>query len=138
MSRLDKIHASVKNALVKEGWRITDDPYKITYEDVTLYADLAAENPIAAEREGRKIVVEIKSFLGPSHMQNLKLAIGQYDIYRTLLQVTAPERELYLAIDHGVYANFFSREAIKLIVSKAQMSIVTVDVAAEEVVTWTR
>ncbi|WP_322874233.1 element excision factor XisH family protein [Microcystis aeruginosa] len=28
-----------------------------------MFADLAAERPLAAERNGRKIVVEIKSFL---------------------------------------------------------------------------
>jgi hypothetical protein len=29
MARLDKIHNAVKNALVKDGWDITDDPYTI-------------------------------------------------------------------------------------------------------------
>ncbi|MFM7715875.1 MAG: element excision factor XisH family protein [Microcystis sp.] len=33
------------------------------YKDAELFADLAAEKPLAAERNGRKIVVEIKSFL---------------------------------------------------------------------------
>ncbi|WP_080605428.1 element excision factor XisH family protein [Microcystis aeruginosa] len=33
------------------------------YKDVELFADLAAEKPLAAERNRRKIVVEIKSFL---------------------------------------------------------------------------
>lgn len=50
-------HNEVKNALIKDGWTITDDPYIIKYEDAELYADLAAEKPIAAERQGQKIVV---------------------------------------------------------------------------------
>jgi hypothetical protein len=62
----DIIHEAVKNALVKDGWTITADPYTIEYEDVTLFADLGAERPLAAERAGRKIVVEVKSFLSPS------------------------------------------------------------------------
>ena len=63
----DTYRHAVKNALLKDGWTITADPYFIQYEDAELYADLAAEKPIAAERQGQKIVVEIKSFSGRSH-----------------------------------------------------------------------
>ncbi len=31
MPRKDEIHEAVKNALVKDGWTITADPYVITY-----------------------------------------------------------------------------------------------------------
>jgi hypothetical protein len=55
-----------------------------------LYADLAAERPIAAERGGQKIVVEVKSFVGTSKLQDLKEALGQYDIYFYLLAETEP------------------------------------------------
>ncbi len=63
MPAKDIYHNEVKNALIKDGWTITDDPYFIKYEDAELYADQAAEKPIAAERQGQKIVVEIKSFV---------------------------------------------------------------------------
>lgn len=63
MPAKDTYHHAVKNALLKDGWTITADPYLIKYEDAELYADLAAEKPIAAERQGQKIVVEIKSFI---------------------------------------------------------------------------
>jgi len=57
MSKLDKIHDAVKNALIKDGWAITADPFRIEFEEYRLYADLAAERPIAAERGGEKIDV---------------------------------------------------------------------------------
>ena len=66
MPAKDTYHHAVKNSLLKDGWTITADPYFIQYEDAELYADLAAEKPIAAERQGQKIVVEIKSFIGRS------------------------------------------------------------------------
>ena len=50
MPKLDIIHNAVKNALINDGWAITDDPYIIQYRRTTLYADLGAERPIAAER----------------------------------------------------------------------------------------
>ena len=66
MPARDLYHDAVKSALIKEGWLILADPYRIRYKDLDLYADLAAERPIAAERDDQKIVVEIKSFVGRS------------------------------------------------------------------------
>lgn len=76
MPAKDIYHNEVKNALIKDGWTITDDPYFIKYEDAELYADLAAEKPIAAERQGQKIVVEIKSFVGKSLMYDFHVGPG--------------------------------------------------------------
>jgi hypothetical protein len=53
----DVIREAVKNALIKDGWTITADPYIITYGDDKLYVDLAAERALAAERDGHKIAV---------------------------------------------------------------------------------
>jgi XisH protein len=94
----DLYHDAVKSALIKDGWNILADPYRIQYKDLDLYADLAAERPFAAEREGQKIVVEIKSFVGRSLVTDFHLAIGQYKVYQVLLSETASEYDLYLAI----------------------------------------
>lgn len=42
MPAKDIYHNAVTSALVKDGWTITADPYRILYEDAELYADLAA------------------------------------------------------------------------------------------------
>jgi hypothetical protein len=34
---------------------VTHDPYKIEYEETTLFADLGIERPIAAEKAGQQI-----------------------------------------------------------------------------------
>jgi hypothetical protein len=136
MPKLDFIHRSVKNALIADGWRVTDDPYIIEYLKTRLYADLGAEKAIAAERGEQKIVIEVKSFLGASKFQDLKEALGQYDIYRYLLEETAPERKLYVAISNEAYSNFFSQEVIKLILDKHQLPLIIVDINQEEVLKW--
>jgi Holliday junction resolvase-like predicted endonuclease len=59
----DHFHDTVRNALEKEGWTITDDPYEVSIGDVDFEIDLAAEM-LAAERAGEKIAVEIKSVIG--------------------------------------------------------------------------
>lgn len=136
MPRLDSIHRAVKSALVKDGWIITADPYKIRYEEITLYADLAAEKPIAAERSGQKIRVEVKNLVGLSKLQDLKEALGQYDIYFYLMQETEPKRKLYVAVSEKAYKDFFNRKAIQLIINRHRLPLIVVDVDTEELVTW--
>jgi hypothetical protein len=137
MPAKDIYHNAVKNALVKDGWTITADPYSIKYEDAELYADLAAEKPIAAEKQGQKIVVEIKSFVGRSQMYDFHLALGQYMVYRKLIQLTAPEYTLYLAIDDVVYKDFFQRKSIQVITNENQLLLMVVEMDREEILQWT-
>lgn len=137
MPKLDIIHNAVKNALTKDGWTITHDPFIIEYKELTLYADLAAERTIAAEREGRKIVVEVKSFVGASKIQDLKIGLGQYEIYVSLLEITDPNRKLYLAISEKVYDEFFTLESIQVIINRLQVPLLVVNPETEEIVKWT-
>lgn len=99
----DLIHDAVKKALKNDGWTVTHEQYSVRYKTLKLTVDLAAERTIAAERAGRKIAVEVKSFLSPSPVQDLKLAFGQYVVYLGILEVIEPERKLYLAVNHTVY-----------------------------------
>lgn len=138
MATQDTIHDAVKNALIKDGWTITHDPYVIKFEEVTLYADLGAERVIAAESNGIKIIVEIKSFVSPSPIQDIKVAMGQHDLYQGFLEVLAPERKLFLAISKKVYDRFFQQKAIQFIVQRYQLPLLIVDVENEEIVKWTK
>jgi XisH protein len=74
----DLFHNAVKQALLKEEWIITADPLVIRIERVKLEIDLAAEKVVAAEKAGRKIAVEIKSFLNPSTITDFHAALGQF------------------------------------------------------------
>ena len=136
MPAKDIYHDAVKSALIKDGWTITADPYKIKYKDAELFADLSAEKPIAAEQNGRKIVVEIKSFLSPSPMKDFELALGQYILYRNLINLTEPEYKIYLAIKESTYQNFFTRDSIKEIVQLNQILMIVVNVEKEEILQW--
>ncbi|NCS42518.1 MAG: XisH protein [Microcystis aeruginosa BS11-05] len=129
-------HEAVKNALIKDGWSILADPYKIKYKDAELFADLAAEKPLAAERNGRKIVVEIKSFLSPSPMRDFEIALGQYILYRNLISLTEPEYQIYLAIKDSIYENFFQRESIQDIVKINQLLLLVVEMEKEKILQW--
>ena len=78
MPAKDKFHDAVRNALINDGWTITDDSLTLKFGETELYVDLGAEKVLAAEKEGRKIAVEIKSFLGKSIIAETQDAIGQF------------------------------------------------------------
>jgi hypothetical protein len=58
----DVFHDVVKNALLKEGWTITD-PLRLKIGPVEMAIDLGGDRLVAATRQGEKIAVEVKSFL---------------------------------------------------------------------------
>jgi hypothetical protein len=134
----DKIHNAVKNALVNDGWKITADPYYVKDKKGTLEleADLAAERPLAAEKGNRKIVVEIKSFLGRSLITEFYTARGQYLTYLHLLKGSEPETELFLAVSHLVFNDFFQLDTIQDMLREDEMSMLVVNIACEEVLQW--
>ncbi|BDA67097.1 fdxN element excision controlling factor XisH-like protein [Rivularia sp. IAM M-261] len=136
MPAKDAIHDFVKNALIKDGWTITSENYTIRYEEIKLFADLTAERPLVAERSGQKIIVEIKSFLGTSPMRDLEEAVGQYIIYRNLLEALESDYDIYLAINQRVYITFFEKKAIQLIVQQNQIRLIVVDIENEVITQW--
>ena len=132
----DIYHDKVKTALEKDNWTITDEFFRLSIGSRSVYIDLGAEKVIAAEKEGHKIAVEIKSFLSPSPVQDLENALGQYILYRDGLQRSQPERILYLAITESVYLDFFQEEIAKMVVENNQLKLVIFDPETEEIVQW--
>jgi len=92
MAAKDIYHDKAKNALIKDGWKITHDPLRLSWGSKDMYVDLGAEQILAAERSGQKIAVEVKSFVGLSEMEDTEKALGQYLLYRSVLARTEPGR----------------------------------------------
>jgi hypothetical protein len=136
MPAKDTYHEAVKQALIKDGWIITADPYPIKYAEIKLFADLAGEKNLAASKKGKQIVIEIKSFLSRSPMRDFETALGQYLMYKALLAVKNPEQQLYLAISQTVYEDFFQQVAIKLILETYHVSLLIVNLEQEEILQW--
>ena len=87
MPARDQYHQTVRQALEKDGWTITHDPYRLKLaRKKYLYIDLGAEQLIAAEKDIQKIAVEIKSFRSASDMKDLEEAVGQFVLYEHLLK----------------------------------------------------
>lgn len=132
----DIYHDTVKTALEKDEWIITNELFRYTIGSRSVYIDLMAEKLLVAEREGRKIAVEIKSFLSPSPVNDLENALGQYILYRDTLERLEPERILYLAIREEVYTDFFKEEIAQMVVENNHLKLIIFDSEKEEVVRW--
>ena len=136
MPSKDSIHDVVKQALIKDGWIITHDPFVIRLGTMRTYADLGAERPFAAEKAGRKIAVEIKSFTGRSPIYDLEQALGQFAPYRALLAEVEPERQIYLAVSTPIFSSLFNTLAGQVIMRELKLSLCVVNLATQEVDQW--
>ncbi|MBD2677872.1 MULTISPECIES: XisH family protein [Nostoc] len=136
MSAKDAFHTVVKTALEKDGWLITHDPYTLQAGTLELYIDLGAEKVIAAERQGQKIAVEIKSFLSPSKITELYAALGQFIIYRIALLEQEASRTLYLAVPSTVYNDFFILPFIQSVIKTNQLCLLIYNIEQEAIEEW--
>ena len=136
MPAKDIFHEQVKRALEKEGWIVTHDPLPIAAGSVEMSIDLGAEKLIAAEKEGKKIAVEVKSFLGKSAIYEFHLALGQFINYRLALKEKESPRVLYLAVPLITYREFFSRQFIQTAVEYNQINLLIYNPDKEVIVEW--
>ena len=133
----DIYHDTVVRALRADGWRITHDPLFLSYGGRDIYIDLGAERVLlAAERGEQKIAVETKSFLGLSPLHDLQEAVGQYQVYRSVLGEIAPERQLYLAVPQRVHEGILTERFGQLILQSLHLCLIVFNEQQERIILW--
>jgi hypothetical protein len=136
MSRKDRFHELVKQALIQTGWKITDDPLYLSIGNVNIQIDLAAEPLIAATKDNRKIAVEVKSFISASQITDFYSALGQYLTYRVALQLQEPDRELYLAVPEPTYDKLFQEVLVQEVFQFYPTKIIVYSQITQEIESW--
>ena len=136
MAAKDRFHDAVKQALQKEEWVITADPLILKIDKVKFEIDLAAEKVFAAEKAGQKIAVEIKSFLNTSAVTDFHSALGQFLNYRLGLQMTEPDRTLYLAIPIDIFESFFQERFTQEAIRQYQVKLIVYEPIQEVIIEW--
>jgi XisH protein len=132
----DIYHNTVKTALQKDGWVITHDPFPLQIGKKRLSADLGAERLISAENSTQKIVVEVKSFVGRSDVKDLEQALGQYVLYRQILDEMGVERTLYLAIPRPTFISVFTIELGQVLLKNGIVKLIVFDDESEAILEW--
>ncbi|MEG4987563.1 element excision factor XisH family protein [Microcoleus sp. BR0-C5] len=136
MPAKDIYHDTVKRALQKDGWIITHDPFPLQIGRKRLSADLGAERLINAEKGTQKIVVEVKSFVGRSDVKDLEQALGQYILYRQVLNEMQIDRNLYLAISEEVFNSVFTIELGQILLKNNLVKLLVFDKKSEAILQW--
>jgi len=136
MAASDVFEEAVKSALSKDGWRITDDPLTLSYGGKEVYVDLGAERIIGAEKGGQRIAVEVKSFIGHSDVKDLRDALGQYVMYRHILDALSSDRLLFLAVSAEVFAGLFTSPFGHLFVERESLNLIVFNPNEEVITKW--
>jgi XisH protein len=115
---------------------ITADPLILVLEEIELRADLAAEKTFAAEKDGRKIAIELKEFTAVSGVSELEKTIGQLQLYQWALDGQEPDRTLFLAVSERAYAKYFEKPLFRLVVQRNRINLLIYQPDSEEIVQW--
>jgi hypothetical protein len=130
MPALDQCHEQIANSLRKAGWKVDDKPYVIRLiSGRRFFIDIQAQRD-----QNEIIVVEIKCF-ADNQINELYTGIGQYLVYRSLLERKGISRSLYLAILSTAYIQIVQELAMDIIVAE-KIKLIVVDVDQEVVEQW--
>ena len=136
MPAKDIYHDTVKRALEKDGWRITAENLQLPWGGTQTYIDIIADEIFVAEKEGRKIAVEVKSFVGKSTLTDFERAVGQFIVYRFAMRKKELERELFLAVELKIYNEFFVNPDVVELIEGENLKVVVFDEFKEVLVRW--
>ena len=136
MPAKDIYHDTVKRALIKDGWKITAENFQLLWGGTRAYIDIIADELFVAEKEGRKIAVEVKSFVGQSNLSELEKAVGQFIIYRFAMRREDPERELFIAVGERIYNKLFVHPDVIELIESEDLKIVVFDESKQVLVRW--
>ena len=136
MPAKDAVHDLVRRLLEEAGWTITHDPLYLKFGERGTFVDLGAEKVLGAERQGRKIAVEIKSFIGASAIADLEKALGQFVVYKAILSVREPDRETYVALPKDAYEDLLNNREGDAVIKSCALKLILFDDTKEVIVQW--
>jgi hypothetical protein len=131
MPSRDRCQIHVENALKKEDWQVSPRPQSIYIP--------GRRNPLLADiRASRSdveiIIAEVKCF-EDNLVNELYTSIGQWLVYRSLLDLAGDPTPLYLAIPVVAYHGIFKLIAMPVI-ARTGIKLLVVDMNSEEIAQW--
>jgi XisH protein len=135
MPRFDQCHEQVVHSLQKEGWRVEGQHVQLTSEERTAFVDIQARRPLNGTVE-QVLLAEVKCFPNEeSYTTQIYTAIGQYLVYRMMIEEANLSIPLYLSIPETTYTELFDSIIMKMI-QRYQIKLMIVNIVEEGIVRW--
>jgi hypothetical protein len=132
VSAKDKFHDTVVTALKKDGWIILKEQVSLRIGERRLWIDIQAEN-----QEQKIVLIEVKSYHNvDSPVEFLGKVLGQYLLYRSILDANHMDYPLYLAIPKEAWKDLFEKEIGKLVLKNYSINLLVFSSDAEEILQW--
>ncbi len=71
-------------------------------------------------------------------MRDFENALGQYILYRDILELGNKDYELYLAVRDTIFNTFFQRKSIQAVVKLRKIDFLIFNNEREEIISWIR
>ena len=131
----DVCHEQIVRALEKAGWRVEEESVQLSVEERTVFIDIRAR--LDADGNTLQVLfVEVKCFPDKDRMTTeIYIALGQYMVYRTMLDQLGISFPLYLAVPGAIFTRIFD-STIMAIIQKNQIKLMTVNIDEERIEQW--
>ncbi len=108
----------------------------LTKEEGGIETDLGAEKMIVAEKELKRITVEVKSFINPSLIHEFLKATGQYVSYETVIDKKHINRQMFLAMPYYVFDKLKKYDFINDIIERFHINLILYNPITESIEEW--
>lgn len=137
MPKRDIFHQTVKNALQKDGWTVTYDPFFVPTEGgVNFFIDLGLESIIGAARNDKNVAIEIKSFDATTPTYSFYEILGQFLLYRMALEEQTEPWELYVAMSEQGYQKLHEAPIFRRAIDEFSVKLVIFNPLTETITKW--
>jgi hypothetical protein len=136
MPTRDLYHDVVRDALRKDGWRITHTALQLKAQAESSAEDLWEGPWLIADKDERKVAVAVRSFVGRSHLADIIQTWAQLGLSRPRLHAMDSDRVVYLAVRQATYSACFAGAEGERVLAKEHMQLLVFDPRAEVIVQW--
>jgi hypothetical protein len=131
MPAKDRLHDTILRALQAGGWMVIREQVFIKIGGRHIWIDALIE------REGEQRFIEIKGFENiNSPIEYLASTVGQYVLYRAVLQDLEIRVPLFIALPTIAYETLMQEEIGQVIAANVKIQMVLIDIEREAVTRW--
>ena len=132
----DLYHDIVRDALRKDGWRITHTALQLKARAESRTRELWEGPWLIADKDERKVAVAVSSFVGRSNLADIIQTWRQLGLSRPQFHAMDSDRVVYLAVRQATYSACFGGTEGDLLLEKEHMQLIVFDPRAEAIVQW--